>query len=493
MNKLNLKPKTLILILTFGLISCSKESPGQRSDSFAVSTPIVHARMKTRAGENFSPVNVVKLDSKISEAIYPTSIVEIESIKTHSFSVSPISLNVTSNCRSANTSRSFQKTFKNTASFQLMSLLEPDHLIELSKNQTNTTCDMNFVFNNQIGSSQSFMFKEITIAPLPKEEISEINLVSYDESGREFDPRLPIVTENRNPLQKLPLFSQTRISFNSRSDNLMSLVCENFISQLNSKARSDISLSIFENAKTIWQKQLPAELKGLDPRQSVPAQDCRIMYATSGQEHSIKFSRQFRMVNRNQDLKIKLTTNSKLFSGLGKTGKISFGNNIEIFHLEIVNPSNAPLAVALGNVQMQVLANYDIGRLDYHEGFTRALNIQIEGGQTIWQDATLGKVVHIPPASRVDVSYQLAFNSTCLVVNETMSIDIKNHTYAEIWARSLSNLIVVQLANPIVENLVFHPEYYKVFSQVEGGTLPAAQWTTEKAGNIYCDNFNQQK
>ncbi len=493
MNKTNLKQISLISILGFGLISCSKENSGQLTkDNFNIEVPVIYAKFKSKGGASFTNPKAQRLDAKISEAIYPTSTIEMETLKGHNFSEDPIALNVTSSCQMPNGARSFQKLFSNVQSLQLLSLLDSNFIVELSLAQANVLCSMTFVFNNKIGSSHSFQFKDIPIAPLLKEEASQINLNSRDEQGKEIDPRLPIVFENTNNGVKFPLISQTQISYNSQVDTKLTLVCEYFSSQILAKSRSEISLSQFNSAKLIWQKRLPPSLSETDPRVAVPAQECRILFESIGTEHSVKFSRQFRLVYKNSDLKIAISINSKLFSNISKSGSILSGSSPEIFHLDIFNPSNIPVAVALSTVKMQVLANYDVGRLDYHEGFTRELSIIIEGGQFVAQDPSLGKVVSVQPRSHLTASYRLPFTSTCLFIREDMSIDIRNHNYAEIWARTLANLSIVQLANPIIDNFYYQPEYYKVYYQIENGSLPAAQWTTERAGNIYCDNFHQQ-
>ncbi len=228
-------------------------------------------------------------------------------------------------------------------------------------------------------------------------------------------------------------------------------------------------------------------MSAADPGTAIPAQDCRLMLETSGFDRHLKFSRQFRVLNKNADLKIHVNMNSKIFSNLERTKSIPAGSTPEVFHLDIFNPSNAPISIALNNVPMQILANDDRGPRDANEGPVRELKMQIEGGPFVTQNPALGKIISISAMSHLSVSYQLPFPTACIFVESWMSPDLIHLSNDAMWARTLSNLNVLQLANPAIDGLQFQPEFYKSYSQVEGGVLPTAYRSTERGGNIHCD------
>ncbi len=492
MNKITLTNISLTLILAFGLFSCSKEKAGPVMDSFHVDTPVVLARFKVQSGPGLTEPLKMNLDSKMKETLYPSSVVEIEALKNNDFVTNPISLNVIGNCQTGSAIYNLRKIFSNIKSFQLISLFDFNMVVENSRSNLTSTCSMNFEFINKNGSTEVFRFKDIPIGPLMKEDVANINLVSHDEQGAEFDSRLPIVGENRNAGVKYPLTTQTQIILNSPAEPQLMLVCENFISQLSSKKQTYYALSQFDSARLIKFKNLSSSFGETDPRIAIPAQDCRIMTESAGPDYQLKYSRQFRLVTKSPELKVKLKSNTKLFTNISKTGAIQAGSSPEIFHIEVFNPTNSPMTIAFGQMKMQVLASRNPGQKEYREGFTQDMSIQIEGGQFIGQDPVLGKVITISAMAHLNVSYLLPFANTCRIIQIDATNFVPLPNYEEIWAHNLSNLSIIQLANPVIDNLTFHPEYYKVFYQTEEGAIPGASWTTEIGSGLNCENFHSQ-
>ncbi len=393
-------------------------------------------------------------------AVYPTSIIEMPSLKNQNFSDKPITIDVTSACQSANIGglqQSFTTRISNAKSFQIMNLINPSFLIDTSLTQTSANCSFEFNFEDSFGSSESFRYKDIPIAPLIRNELADFNVNSRDEKGIEFDHSLAIVSENRDKNIRYPLINQTHLGYIAQPQDKILLVCEDYISQIFARDANEILLSQFDGAPLVWNKNL----NGVDPRLSQPAEDCRMMHETIDVDKTMKFSRQFHLVQKTSDLKIMASVSTQLFAQTGFQNKFNNDHAQEIIHLQISNPTNASIRIALPSLQVKFIGQ--ISNLP-NKLFNQDIIPLVQGGQLIRQDPKDGKILSIGAQSELNVSYVLSFTGTCSIASAGESYIGQ---FSKIYFQALSKLRVMQIVGSDDS-----PEYFKIYEDVDLGLAP---------------------
>ena len=460
MSKSFLITFTLSVLFNFGLCSCSKDQSS--TDNFTIAAPVLHAQYREPGASFKLNTQDVGLDSQMLNAVYPTSVIEMPSLKNQNFAEKPITIDVISVCQASAANpggqqESFTTRISNVESFQLMNLVNPSFLVNTSNSQTNTTCSFDFNFEDSLGSTESFRYKDIPVAPLIRGDLVDFNVNSRDEKGVEFDHALAIVSENRNKNVRYPLVSQTHLGYIAKPKDRILLVCENYISQISARDTNEISLAQFDKAPLIWNKNL----NGVDPRISQPAEDCRLMHETTDSNKTMKFSRQFHLVQKTSDLKISASVITQLFTQMSSQNRFNSDHAQEMIHLQIMNPTNDPIRIALPTLQVQFIGQ--ISNLP-NKMFNQDIIPLLQGGQFLRQDPRFGKILSIAAQSEVNVSYVLSFPGACTI---NASPDLGLGIFSKIYFQALSNLKVIQIVGTDDA-----PEYFKTYEDVDLGLAP---------------------
>jgi len=497
MNKNDLKAISALFVLNFGLFSCAKDKTEEtakpaRVDNFRLAEPVVHAQFKSNGTHTPLNESLITLNSKLTEGLDPTSIVEIPSLKNHNFTEDPIELKVRSLCTPLEPdppSRDYKNQLLNAQSFKLLNILDPIFIIEMSSKQKTAQCALALEFVNKNGSTEVFKYNEVLIAPLSKDQSAEISLILKDQNDR-----LPIVEENRNKYISYPLMAQTNFNYITTEDESVFLVCDNFMTETLVKSKNELILSQLARSKIIWQKPLSNLFKEVDSRVSKPAQDCRVMIEFGHKERSMKFSRQFRLLFKTPDLKIKSELRPNFFATISPSHPLTAGDTFEVLHLDIFNPNDYPATLAIPYFNMQVLAispNLPPGQ---KYGYAATVKIFTEGSDEITQNSFPGKVMNVVPGAHLQISYRLGLTSNCqyLVPRAIEEGYPHNRDYSEVYLRILNDLAISQVANPILDKDSSKIEIYKLYEHPDEGSLPNASWRSESAKNMLCFSFLPQ-
>jgi len=312
-------------VLSFGLISCAKDSssPEVTTVPFRIAPPVIRSNSQNKT------LSAHQLDV-IGTTFLSTDSLAFESLKAHDFKQNPIRFVVNSECRLQDRSISHQAEIQNQAHILLRDVLADELWVSQTKNEQPIHCMFQIIAINKEGSTHRFVLPGLSLRIQ-----AQAHGLGLEFNSREIGTQNPAIQRQNTPeFQQVELSALTiKNLYSFEKEDRLRLLCEGFWTEMRVGDSPNLS-----RLSTLEQKPFLHRL--LRSSMESPRQTCRIKLIRSAGHGDQLVSSVFQIQFKPPRPEI---NGQFLFDGFARLHK----SEIPIYRLRIRNPHPFLLPVAL--------------------------------------------------------------------------------------------------------------------------------------------------